>query len=66
MSDWAPLCIGPYCQANLLASASLIFAAGQIALRPDTMSLVAGSVSAELPLCFRNAANVLAALRSSV
>ena len=34
LSRWAPLCIGPYCQAQTLEGA-LVFAAGQIGLTPD-------------------------------
>ena len=42
-SRWAPVCIGPYAQANSLAGAGggagLTFVAGQIALDPPTMRL---------------------------
>eukprot|EP01032_Pedospumella_encystans_P019480 gene19480-22147_t len=38
MSEWAPLCIGPYAQANVLHR-SLIFVAGQIPLNPADMKL---------------------------
>jgi diphthine-ammonia ligase len=39
LSSWAPLCIGPYSQANVLSSA-VVFLAGQIALDPNVMLLV--------------------------
>lgn len=38
ISRWAPVCIGPYCQANVLAGA-VVLVAGQIALDPATMQL---------------------------
>lgn len=38
MSQWAPLCIGPYCQANILRQ-FFVFVAGQIPLQPGTMAL---------------------------
>eukprot|EP01033_Poteriospumella_lacustris_P017503 gene17503-12519_t len=38
MSQWAPLCIGPYCQANILQD-FFLFVAGQIPLQPGTMTL---------------------------
>eukprot|EP01042_Synura_sphagnicola_P003368 gene3368-4175_t len=37
-SEWAPLCIGPYAQANVIHD-SLVFVAGQIALDPATMTI---------------------------
>eukprot|EP01038_Epipyxis_sp_PR26KG_P013110 gene13110-17574_t len=39
MSEWAPLCIGPYSQSNIIHN-SLIFVAGQIPLNPATMQLI--------------------------
>lgn len=39
LSQWAPLCIGPYCQANVVAG--VVHAAGSIALLPESMELVA-------------------------
>lgn len=38
LSQWAPLCIGPYAQANMVHD-FLIFVAGQIPLVPGTMTL---------------------------
>eukprot|EP00924_Labyrinthula_sp_SR-Ha-C_P016013 snap_masked-scaffold_4-processed-gene-16.34-mRNA-1 protein AED:0.31 eAED:0.31 QI:0/-1/0/1/-1/1/1/0/640 len=40
-SDWAPLCIGPYCQATSLEPKNLLFIAGQIGLVPSIMELAA-------------------------
>ncbi|KAL7479788.1 hypothetical protein ACHAW6_005509 [Cyclotella cf. meneghiniana] len=39
MSQWAPVCIGPYSQANVLRS-SLVFLAGMIGLVPESMQLI--------------------------
>jgi len=39
ISSWAPVCIGPYSQANSLRS-SLVFLAGMIGLVPETMTLI--------------------------
>lgn len=39
LSSWAPLCIGPYCQANVVGG--LVLAAGSIALMPESMQLAA-------------------------
>ncbi|KAL7579635.1 hypothetical protein ACA910_007997 [Epithemia clementina (nom. ined.)] len=41
-SFWAPVCVGPYSQANTLWSA-LHYLAGQIGLNPSTMTLVTAS-----------------------
>jgi hypothetical protein len=43
ISEWAPLCIGPYAQANVLAD-SLIYLAGQIPLDPSTMTVLVPSL----------------------
>lgn len=39
ISDWAPLCIGPYAQGNVLTD-SLVYVAGQIPLNPSSMSCI--------------------------
>lgn len=65
ISHWAPVCVGPYSQANSLRS-SLIFLAGQIGLIPGTMQLIEGGWSKELGQCWTNAANVLDALDGSL
>jgi diphthine-ammonia ligase len=38
VSEWAPLCIGPYAQANVLNDC-LIYASGQIPLNPASMDV---------------------------
>ncbi|CAI5745935.1 unnamed protein product [Peronospora destructor] len=65
LSAWAPCCIGPYSQANVLHRA-LILLAGQIALHPQTMDLVPGDHVAQTAQCFRNACRVLEALQSNL
>lgn len=75
MSEWAPLCIGPYSQANGILDC-LLFTAGQIALNPSTMTLLASSSSpqqsvsdvfyAQLTLACRHVARVLQVLNSSL
>ncbi len=60
LSFWAPLCIGPYCQANSLGSEVLV--AGQIALEPHTMQLLEPSFAEQLQLAARNARRVLVAM----
>ncbi|EEY58293.1 uncharacterized protein PITG_00939 [Phytophthora infestans T30-4] len=65
ISAWAPCCIGPYSQANVLHRA-LILLAGQIALYPQTMELVPGDRAAQTLQCFRNACRVLEALQSNL
>lgn len=63
-SRWAPLCIGPYCQANSVAGN--VLCAGQIGLDPATMALVDGGASAELGRAMLSSARVLAAERSGL
>lgn len=65
ISAWAPCCIGPYSQANVLHKA-LILLAGQIALCPETMELVSGGYAEQTSQCFRNACRVLEALQSNL
>jgi enamine deaminase RidA (YjgF/YER057c/UK114 family) len=65
ISAWAPCCIGPYSQANVLHR-GLILLAGQIALHPQTMDLVPGDHAAQTSQCFRNACRVLEALKSNL
>ena len=64
VSHWAPVCVGPYSQANTLRSA-LIFMAGQIGLNAGTMALVDGGWRPQLSQSWRNAASVLDALEGS-
>ncbi|KAG2781362.1 hypothetical protein PC129_g3558 [Phytophthora cactorum] len=65
ISAWAPCCIGPYSQANVLHRA-LILLAGQIALHPQTMELVPGDHATQTTQCFRNVCRVLEALKSNL
>ncbi|KAK1741391.1 diphthine--ammonia ligase [Skeletonema marinoi] len=64
ISHWAPVCIGPYSQANTLRSA-LVFLAGMIGLVPESMRFIeptSSEVSSwEVQLCqsWKNAAAVL-------
>jgi diphthine-ammonia ligase len=65
ISHWAPICVGPYSQANILRS-GLILLAGQIGLVPGTMQLIEGGWTEELAQCWKNAACVLDALDGSL
>ncbi len=65
ISHWAPVCVGPYSQANTLRS-SLIFMAGQIGLNGGTMTLVEGGWARQLSQSWKNAASVLDALEGSL
>ena len=65
LSGWAPLCIGPYSQANLLAHGHLSLLAGSIGLLPSTMALITPP-SLETSQALYNCAAVLHALRSSL
>ena len=68
ISNWAPVCIGPYSQANMWRS-SLIFLAGMIGLVPQSMTLIQPSFTnndnqtqeweIQLYQSWRNAASVL-------
>ena len=62
MSCWAPVCIGPYCQANTVRG--VVHVAGQIGLVPETMRLVDGGTPAELRLALQNLGRVLLAVGS--
>lgn len=76
-SEWAPLCIGPYAQANVLDDC-LILLAGQLPLDPATMSLVTSTTYANIspPLtellveqvyqCIRNIQSTLACVDGSL
>ena len=46
MSRWAPSCIGPYSQA--VACAGMVRYSGQIALRPESSTIVDGGLEAEI------------------
>jgi uncharacterized protein (TIGR00290 family) len=64
ISTWAPVCIGPYSQANVLRS-SLVFLSGVIGLVPQSMSLIRPAASdvtdweVQLYQSWKNAAAVL-------
>lgn len=58
-TDAAPKAIGPYSQA--VASGSLLFCSGQIALDPTSGQMVDGDVAAETRQVLANLAAVLAA-----
>jgi len=66
ISHWAPVCIGPYSQANVLRS-SLVFLAGMIGLVPQSMTLIEPAASSsdvsdwevQLYQSWKNAAAVL-------
>jgi Predicted ATPases of PP-loop superfamily len=65
ISHWAPVCVGPYSQANTLRS-GIIFMAGQIGLRPETMKLISHDWKVQLRQSWRNASSVLDALQGSL
>jgi diphthine-ammonia ligase len=60
ISQWAPVCVGPYSQVNTLRS-GLHFLAGQIGLIPATMQLHR-TWERQLEQCWQNVAAVLDAL----
>ncbi|KAL2099231.1 hypothetical protein ACEWY4_005711 [Coilia grayii] len=64
LSHWAPANIGPYSQAVRVDEA--VFCAGQIALVPCSMQLVAGGAALQAQLCFGHVAHVLEAMSSSL
>jgi 2-iminobutanoate/2-iminopropanoate deaminase len=63
-TDAAPKAIGPYSQA--VTFRELIYAAGQIALDPETMQLVAGGVAEQTERVLSNLEAVLHAAGSSL
>ncbi|RYG55216.1 hypothetical protein EON66_05830, partial [archaeon] len=64
ISHWAPLCIGPYCQANVVRDA-LVLIAGQIGLRPADMVLWPDAAR-QTAQSFRNTARIAACLGSNM
>ena len=60
LSHWAPICVVPYSQANILRS-RMVFLADQIGLLPETMRLVSGW-NEGLKQSWKNASSVLDAL----
>ena len=65
ISHWAPVCVGPYSQANTIRG-GITFLAGQIGLDPPTMTLTEGGWKAQLKQSWTNAASVLDALGGSL
>jgi 2-iminobutanoate/2-iminopropanoate deaminase len=63
-TDQAPAAIGPYSQA--MAAGELVFTAGQIALDPATMQVVAGDVAAQTERVLANLGAILEAAGSSL
>jgi 2-iminobutanoate/2-iminopropanoate deaminase len=63
-TDKAPKAIGPYSQA--IRTDTMVFTAGQIALDPATMELVAGGVEEQTRQVLTNLRNVLEAAGSSL
>ncbi len=64
ISNWAPACIGPYCQAQVTAvnkHVTLIWLAGQIALTPVTMTLEPATPVNQLDTCWHHTNAVLTA-----
>ena len=62
-TDGAPAAIGPYSQA--IVANGFVFTAGQLALDPETMTLVEGDITAQTERVMQNLAAVLAAAGSS-
>lgn len=60
----APAAIGPYSQA--MVTGEWVFTAGQIALDPKTMEIVAGDVKAQTEQVMKNLEAILAAAGSSL
>jgi 2-iminobutanoate/2-iminopropanoate deaminase len=56
-TDGAPRAIGPYSQAT--THGGLVFTAGQVALDPATMEVVAGGIAEQTEQVFRNLKAVL-------
>ena len=63
-TDRAPAAIGPYSQA--ITTGELVFTAGQIALDPASMEIVAGDVTAQTDRVMANLAAILTAAGSSL
>jgi len=61
-TDGAPKAIGPYSQATVIGN--LVFTAGQIALDPVTMQVVAGGVTEQTTQVMKNLDAVLRAAKT--
>jgi enamine deaminase RidA (YjgF/YER057c/UK114 family) len=64
ISEWAPTCIGPYSQANMLSG--IHYQAGQIGLDPASMTLVPGGWENETTQTLQNIHAVLKCCKSSI
>jgi diphthine-ammonia ligase len=70
ISEWAPACIGPYSQATVIDN--VIRSAGQIALLPQTMTIVEinrsfeQNLSLQMIQCLNNVHETLTALSSCI
>lgn len=65
MSYWAPMCIGPYSQANVIFN-SVVFVAGQIPIDPSCMEVWKASIAKSLILCMRHVARILGVYTSKL
>mmetsp|Transcript_9650 Transcript_9650/g.12129 ORF Transcript_9650/g.12129 Transcript_9650/m.12129 type:complete len:637 (+) Transcript_9650:96-2006(+) len=65
ISHWAPVCIGPYCQANTIAS-SFVFVAGQIPLESATMKIVPLPAQENVKKCLDHCSAVLDCTQSRI
>lgn len=66
VSRWAPLCIGPYCQANTIKGC-LLLPAGQIGMHPSIMAIPQGATTQQhLVQALRNLARCMAACDSGL
>ncbi|MCO4743848.1 MAG: RidA family protein [Proteobacteria bacterium] len=63
-TDAAPAAIGPYSQA--VVANGMVFCSGQIAMDPETGTVLDGDVAAQTRLALRNLAAVLEAAGSSL
>lgn len=60
ISHWAPVCIGPYSQANKIVDmGGYTFVAGQIPLEPTTMEMMQGSLTEQLDKSLKHCSAVL-------
>jgi len=63
-SDQAPKAVGPYSQA--ISHGGILYASGQIGLRPDTGKMIADDVEAQAKQVTQNLSAVLAAAGATV
>jgi len=66
ISNWAPVCIGPYAQANILPNISVGLVAGQIALDPASMKVLdRNSPKKQLSLCVTHCSSIFSCINST-